>query len=217
MRRAAAIIALAAVAGSDGAERGGGCLDAAALSEFVTARLAMLELPVEEAAQALLARECVTREALAELDRCGAEGLRQAVRAAELFLLGVDAVPAPVQPSAVPCVQLPSVPSVLVLEWTHRSDSVAKVSSFGIVRDTLGSAGSSTELALTPSEFAKCRSKGFCTFHTLIEPGRSYVYTITAHNAVGSSSSAEILCGTQPAPPEAARCAAPAEGGAAGK
>ena len=42
MRRAAAcvpvaaIIALAAVAGSDGAERGGGCLDAAALSEFVT-------------------------------------------------------------------------------------------------------------------------------------------------------------------------------------
>ena len=71
-----------------------------------------------------------------------------------------------------------------------------------------------TERALTPSEFAKCRSKGFCTFHDLVEPGRSYVYTITAHNAVGSSSSAQILCGTQPAP-DAARCAAPAEGGAA--
>ena len=74
-----------------------------------------------------------------------------------------------------------------------------RVRSFGVRRERISGDGDSApvELQLTAAEFQKCRGKGHCTFHDLVEPGSYYIYYISATNAVGTSATSEIFCATR--------------------
>ena len=191
------------------------CMDSTSLVEHVRERVAGLDeqWAVDEVVAALQRQDpdaCVTGAALEERERvCGAQGLKDAVRAVQMFALGLDAVPAPIQPSTgVPCVQIPSSPHVVVLEWSHQADSLQRVRGFDVQREPVGG-GRAEARNLTTAEFEKCRNKGRCTFHDVIEPGRHYIYSVSATNALGTSAAVEIFCATRDyssSGPAGARC-----------
>eukprot|EP01043_Picozoa_sp_COSAG02_P010818 COSAG02_NODE_389_length_23251_cov_259.067640_10_plen_1328_part_00 len=178
------------------------CKDTAELVSYVRERVAGLEeTAIEEVVAALQATppSCITSDVLEERERCGEQGQSDAVRAVQMFALGLDAVPAPIRPSpGVPCVQIPSSPDIVVLEWSHDADSMRRVRSFDVRRELVGGGASQAEVRkLTTAEFEKCRDKGRCTFKDHIEPGQKYIYSVTATNSLGASSAAEIFCATR--------------------
>ena len=179
------------------------CMDSAELVSYVRERVAGLEETTIEDVVATLRKSridsCITSDVLEERARCGEQGLSDAIRAIQMFALGLDAVPAPIRPSpGVPCVQIPSSPDIVVLEWSHQADSLQRVRSFGVRRERVGGGDGQAKVRnLTIAEFQKCRDKGRCTFHDQIEPGHNYIYTVTATNDLGTSSATEIFCATR--------------------
>ena len=179
------------------------CKDSAELVSYVRERVAGLEESAIEEVVATLQRQksppsCITSDVLEERARCGEQGLSDAIRAVQMFALGLDAVPAPIRPTGVPCVQIPSSPDIVVLEWSHQADSLRPVRSFGVRRERVGGGDGQPEVRnLTIAEFEKCRGKGRCTFKDQIEPGHNYIYSVTATNALGTSSATEIFCATR--------------------
>ncbi len=193
------------------AEPASTCKDTAELVSYVRERVAGLEeTAIDEVVAALQATppSCITSDVLEERERCGEQGLSDAIRAIQMFALGLDAVPAPIRPSpGVPCVQIPSSPDIVVLEWSHQADSLQRVRSFGVQRERVGDGASQAEVRhLTTAEFEKCRNKGRCTFKDQIEPGQKYIYSVTATNSLGTSSAAEIFCATRANAGRSPRC-----------